>query len=857
MLTATDFVRNGDRWTLNNVHPDGSVTATRIGDAARTITLPAEYVREHVTLGYARTIHGAQGITAESCHVVATGAETRQLAYVALTRGKRANHLYLGTAHDGDPETVLRREVLSPPTAVDVLTGILSRDGAQKSATTTARELADLATRLAAAAAAFEDAVGTAAEHQAGAEKLARIDAAAEQIHPGLTDAPAYPVLRRRLAALDLELDGTDPIDRLAAVVDSRELATAADPAAVLDWRLAPDPTGSHGAGQGLVPWLPKIPMMLTIDAAMADYLGRRRDLVTDLGRRRDLVTDLAAQVHARAAAWDTALAPRWARPLLAAGQRELVADLAVARAAFAVPDADRRPTGPHRTTAAQRRAQQRLDARAAEVLGDPHAHTGRWQPLADQLDPRITTDPYWPELAERFTTAHQSGIDVPALAGEAVAGRPLPDELPAAALWWRLCDRITAEGCDAAATTDGENPQAPPVLTPQQFRDGLSVNDFSRALPAAAAGTVVAERQRALEHATTHLTAEANTFVLSQDPTARATQIRDYAHQIHDFYEQRARTLLGELLPDHNMRTLEGDTAGWRQVTRQIGRTDMAERDTPAIVLTAVKELQKVGKAKGFDQAGNTPARVLARQIAAARGPLPERTDDLQHIGLLLPPPHTNPATPLARTAKTITTAIREHTDTAERDQPTWVTALGDPGADPRRHRLRREVIEAITSHRMFTGTALEDPDPMGGVHPDTNGPMRDAITAIDGRHYRADHARMSDQELATARSLATARLVETRTALAAPELRRAARTEAGMAALEHRLDALEDHPHIQRELADVAAIDAERHLRTIPGYAPPARKAKPTRPAPAATTSNFTYDMGYEAPRDTGYGL
>ncbi|NKU56528.1 hypothetical protein GS881_24510, partial [Rhodococcus hoagii] len=73
-LTRTDFVRNGDRWTVDEVHQDGSLTVTHIG-TSRSIQLPADYVAENTTLGYARTIHGAQGITADTCHTVARARE--------------------------------------------------------------------------------------------------------------------------------------------------------------------------------------------------------------------------------------------------------------------------------------------------------------------------------------------------------------------------------------------------------------------------------------------------------------------------------------------------------------------------------------------------------------------------------------------------------------------------------------------------------------------------------------------------------------------------------------------------------------------------------------------------------------
>ncbi|NKR53052.1 relaxase domain-containing protein [Rhodococcus hoagii] len=439
-LTRTDFVRNGDRWTVDEVHQDGSLTVTHIG-SSRSIQLPADYVAENATLGYARTIHGAQGITADTCHTVATGAENRQLAYVALTRGKRGNDVYFGTASDGDTESVIDRETLLPRTAVDIFTDILARDGAQKSATTTARELDDPAHRIAHAAAAYDDAVGTAAEHTIGAEELARIDAAAEDVHAGLTEAPAYPVLRKHLARI--AVDGTDPVEALRSAAGARELGTASDVAAVLDWRL--DPSGNHSATTGPLPWLPAIPAALQADEKWGPYLTRRADLVSDL----------AKQVAAQAADYTAENAPTWARPLLS-GDTELVQDLAVWRAVAEVETADRRPTGAPRYAAAEKRHQARLEARAEEVFGKPNAAASRWRPLAESVEPRLLKDPFWPELADRFALARRSGVDVHALVRRAVADRPLPVDMPAAALWWRLSRAL--KQIESAATVGADH---------------------------------------------------------------------------------------------------------------------------------------------------------------------------------------------------------------------------------------------------------------------------------------------------------------------------------------------------------------------------------------------------------------
>ena len=114
-LTGTDWVKNGDRWNVKVAHPDGSLTA--VHDAtSRILRLPADYVAADVSLGYASTIHGAQGLTVDACHTVVTGAESRQLLYVAMSRGREANHVYLPVVGDGDEHAMLKPESLSPST---------------------------------------------------------------------------------------------------------------------------------------------------------------------------------------------------------------------------------------------------------------------------------------------------------------------------------------------------------------------------------------------------------------------------------------------------------------------------------------------------------------------------------------------------------------------------------------------------------------------------------------------------------------------------------------------------------------------------------------------------------------------
>ncbi len=101
----TNFVGNGYRWEVTEVDPEGSITAKHLGSVAH-LRLPAEYVRAHVTLGYARTIDATQGATARyRCHTVGSDQLTRQQVYTALTRGVYGNHIYFSTA-EHDPHRV-------------------------------------------------------------------------------------------------------------------------------------------------------------------------------------------------------------------------------------------------------------------------------------------------------------------------------------------------------------------------------------------------------------------------------------------------------------------------------------------------------------------------------------------------------------------------------------------------------------------------------------------------------------------------------------------------------------------------------------------------------------------------------
>ncbi|WP_325425697.1 ATP-dependent DNA helicase [Mycobacterium sp.] len=94
-----DQVRNGNRWRVIGVNTRPvRIAAERLTDQARVI-FESDYLREHVTLGYATTLHSAQGMTIGKsttpgvCWTVLSDRASRAMAYVGMTRARDENHL--------------------------------------------------------------------------------------------------------------------------------------------------------------------------------------------------------------------------------------------------------------------------------------------------------------------------------------------------------------------------------------------------------------------------------------------------------------------------------------------------------------------------------------------------------------------------------------------------------------------------------------------------------------------------------------------------------------------------------------------------------------------------------------------
>jgi conjugative relaxase-like TrwC/TraI family protein len=105
---VVDQVRNGNRWRVAAINPDTNrIAAIRTTDRARVI-FEGDYLCDHVTLGYAVTVHSAQGVTVGgadtpgTCHAILGEGAGRAIAYVAMTRARDDNHAYIYNREGGE-----------------------------------------------------------------------------------------------------------------------------------------------------------------------------------------------------------------------------------------------------------------------------------------------------------------------------------------------------------------------------------------------------------------------------------------------------------------------------------------------------------------------------------------------------------------------------------------------------------------------------------------------------------------------------------------------------------------------------------------------------------------------------------
>ncbi len=127
-------VLNGDLATVVSADPDHRTLTVQLDRDPETRNLPVWYLDQgHVDYGYALTGHKAQGVTTGRTFVIVDGTTDREWAYVAMSRGRQANTLYLTNPEPADEQcTHLTHQ--GQQDALDRLTAALNHSRARTAA---------------------------------------------------------------------------------------------------------------------------------------------------------------------------------------------------------------------------------------------------------------------------------------------------------------------------------------------------------------------------------------------------------------------------------------------------------------------------------------------------------------------------------------------------------------------------------------------------------------------------------------------------------------------------------------------------------------------------------------------------
>ncbi len=241
---------NRARFRVQEVLSDGSLRGAPVSygpdgeQLGESRTIPADYVRNHVALGYASTAAAAIGRTVDSCHGVVTGGMSRATAYVIATRGRVMNRLYLVT--QGAPADAVSGETAEAPRrdATGMLTDLIGRPvdtGTELTATAQA-ELAELAAES--THAALDPLVMTLSDLTHArtsqlADQLAATGELPEKHRIALAADPATRSLTQLLRTA--ELAGHDPAMLLGNALGGKSLDGSVSVAQVLHARIRGD----------------------------------------------------------------------------------------------------------------------------------------------------------------------------------------------------------------------------------------------------------------------------------------------------------------------------------------------------------------------------------------------------------------------------------------------------------------------------------------------------------------------------------------------------------------------------------------------------------------------------------------
>ncbi|WP_433504824.1 MobF family relaxase [Pseudonocardia halophobica] len=227
---------NRETYRITDVLDNGSLRVATPSGAV--LTLPSEYVRADLALGYACTVHAAQGRTVDTAHAVIGPGSDLAATYVALTRGRDRNTAYAITTHRPDDSPIGDITTVQPRTGRAVLADICDQDLRNLSALAEHEHSLDQAASMQHHIDRLADGVtrvlaGRTAAHL---DQLTHTGALTPDQRLALAADPSMDALDQLLRRV--ELAGHNPDETLEKAVRLQTLDTARSPAQVLHHRI-------------------------------------------------------------------------------------------------------------------------------------------------------------------------------------------------------------------------------------------------------------------------------------------------------------------------------------------------------------------------------------------------------------------------------------------------------------------------------------------------------------------------------------------------------------------------------------------------------------------------------------------
>jgi conjugative relaxase-like TrwC/TraI family protein len=236
---------NRETFTVIETRSDGALRVAKVlgrdADGAVLdvpITLPQEYVAEHLALAYASTVNAAQGRNVDTGHGVTGPGTPAANAYVMGTRGQEENHFWVITQSTPSDAPVGEAQNVEPRAAKAVLEEVLERAEEQRGALAEQEQAAEDAASTVTTVDRLLDglAMANAGRTSGLLDRLTATDVITADQRQELAADRAMGSVERLLR--HAEVAGRDPDEVLHTVLDGNSLDGANFPARVLHKRI-------------------------------------------------------------------------------------------------------------------------------------------------------------------------------------------------------------------------------------------------------------------------------------------------------------------------------------------------------------------------------------------------------------------------------------------------------------------------------------------------------------------------------------------------------------------------------------------------------------------------------------------